>query len=66
MKLHRHQSRIFELPLPMRVQNYGVQDQEDGTILESEERSVRFWYVSTGAFGSVPYSTSTTLQRVAS
>ncbi|GIP14779.1 hypothetical protein J40TS1_04210 [Paenibacillus montaniterrae] len=44
-------------------QMFGFQDQEDGTILEGEERSVGTSYVSTGAFGSVPYSPSTKLQR---
>src|SRR5690606_3408900 len=52
LKLHRHQSP-----------QAGFQDQEDGTILETEERSVRYWYVSTGGFGSVPYSPSIKLQR---
>ncbi|GIP16597.1 hypothetical protein J40TS1_22390 [Paenibacillus montaniterrae] len=47
----------------MKVQKFGFQDQEDGTILEGEERSVGKSYVSTGAFGSVTYSPSTKLQR---
>ncbi|GIP16991.1 hypothetical protein J40TS1_26330 [Paenibacillus montaniterrae] len=47
----------------MKVQKFGFQDQEDGTILEGEERSVGKCYVSTAAFGSVTYSPSTTLQR---
>ncbi|WP_213519138.1 hypothetical protein [Paenibacillus montaniterrae] len=54
---------LFKLPLPIEVQNFGFQDQEDGTILEGEERSVGKSYVSTGAFGSVTYSPSNTLQR---
>ncbi|GIP18281.1 hypothetical protein J40TS1_39230 [Paenibacillus montaniterrae] len=41
----------------------GFQDQEDGTILEGEERSVDTYYVSTGALGSVTYSPSNPLQR---
>jgi len=31
----------------MKVQKFGFQDQEDDTRQVSEERSVRFWYVST-------------------
>jgi len=37
---------------------FGFQDQEDGAILENEEHSVRYWYVSTEVFGSASYSTS--------
>ncbi|MCM3633004.1 hypothetical protein M3180_06715 [Paenibacillus camelliae] len=39
------------------------QYQEDETILEAEQRSVRSWYVSREGFGSVTYSLSITLQR---
>ena len=63
LKAHRHQSRIFELPLPIKVQKLGFQDQEDGTLVENEERNVRFWYVSTTDFGSVTYSPPTNPQR---
>jgi|GEM_PF-2565682 len=38
---------LFELPLTLRVQIFGFQDQEAWTIVENEERSVRYWYVST-------------------
>jgi len=47
----------------MKVQKFGFQDQEDGAILEIEERSVRTWYVSTESFGSEQDSTSAKLQR---
>ncbi|WP_213516218.1 hypothetical protein [Paenibacillus montaniterrae] len=60
--LHRNYIVIkvdhFKLPLPMRFKMFGFQDQEDGTILEGEERSVGTCYVSTEAFGSVTYSPS--------
>src|SRR5690606_29749332 len=48
----------------IKVQIFGFQDQEDGELLESEERSVGTYYVSTEAFGSAPYSTPTKLQRI--
>src|SRR5690606_23310123 len=44
------------------VKKFGFQDQEDGELVENEERSVRLVYVSTGIFASSPYSTSNPLQ----
>ncbi|GIP16834.1 hypothetical protein J40TS1_24760 [Paenibacillus montaniterrae] len=41
----------------------GFQDQEDGTLVESEERSVGTCYVSTAVFASVTYSPSSNPQR---
>ena len=59
-------SSNFKLLLQWRFKMIGFQDQEDGSRLVSEERSVRYWYVSTTAHLSVTYSTSTKLQRITS
>ncbi|WP_213513291.1 hypothetical protein [Paenibacillus montaniterrae] len=56
-------SSLFKQPFQSKFKKLGFQDQEDGTILEGEERSVGNCYVSTGAFGGVTYSPPTTLQR---
>ncbi|GIP16833.1 hypothetical protein J40TS1_24750 [Paenibacillus montaniterrae] len=48
----------FERSSSNKGSKFGFQDQEDGTILEGEERSVGTCYVSTGALGSVTYSPS--------
>ncbi|MFC6331718.1 hypothetical protein ACFP56_03715 [Paenibacillus septentrionalis] len=62
--LLRNQLRTIELPLPIEVQLFGFQDQEDWPLVEIEERSVRFWYVSTGVFASVQASMSNPLHRM--
>ena len=46
--LHRYQSPLFELPLPIKVQKVGFQNREDGVLLEKGgSASVRYWYTRT-------------------
>ena len=66
IKLHRNQSRTFNLPIKMKVQKFGFQYQEDGVLVENEERSVRSWYVSTEDFAIAPYSMPSMLLRTSS
>jgi len=63
--LHRHQKVNFN-NLFNQFKMLGFQYREDGELLENEERSVRYWYVSTAVFGSASYSMSNPLQRKSS
>ena len=50
----------------MKFKMLGFQDQEATVKLGNEERSVRFWYVSTGGSRWTLASPSTKLQRITS
>jgi len=59
---HRYQSLLFELPIPMKVQKAGFQNQEDDALLvEGGQANVRVWYMRTGLPKFASYSMSNIL-----
>ncbi|HIW33392.1 MAG TPA: hypothetical protein IAA29_11460, partial [Candidatus Paenibacillus intestinavium] len=59
-----NESPLFELPLSIKVQKAGFQNQEDGALLEKGgSASVRGWYTRTVLSKFAPYSMSTMLRQ---